>query len=314
MANSKIGGEESNCYGLTGDRGNVGLSKSNMTGAMLCDLAEPSEEALVPEVSKAEAAEAARLQRNRLLGSAAAVLLAFGFGGFVPSYYVGFMQGQWFFDGVHKRNFPPATEAAAKYGVEWRVLVLIHAITALLWTVMGAVQVATGATGKPGGKRKAYHRISGYFAGFLALLVVIEAVVLQCHKELSGDYIAIMSNAALILINLVAGIRYARSKQYNLHKTAMAWTCAWTGAPGMTRVTAYFLMIVFGGCKLETLCFLTWGAGAIIMASICPPAVLLKEVRTRMFMFNVFFVLLSMTGEALTSVSQIKNRGWCEPL
>jgi hypothetical protein len=138
--------------------------------------------------------------------------------------------------------------------------------------------------------------------------------VLQCHKELSGDYIAIMSNALLIVVNLIAGIRYARSKQYNLHKTAMAWTCAWTGAPGMTRVTAYFLMIVFGGCKVETLCFLTWGAGAIIMASICPPAVLLKEVRTRMFMLNVFFVLLSMTGEALTSVSQIKTRGWCEPL
>jgi hypothetical protein len=198
--------------------------------------------------------------------------------------------------------------------VEWRVLVLIHAITAMLWTVMAAVQVVTGATGKPGGKRKVYHRISGYLAGFLALLVVAEAVVLQCHKELSGNYIAIMSNAFLIVVNLIAGIRYARSKQYNLHKSAMAWTCAWTGAPGMTRVTAYFLMIVFGGCKIETLFFLTWGAGAIIMASICPPAVILKEVRTRMFMLNVFFVLLSMVGDALTSVSLIKVRGWCEPL
>jgi hypothetical protein len=281
---------------------------------MLSELANPSAEALVLEAPRVEATEAVRRRRNRLLGSAAAVLLAFGFGGFIPSYYVFFTQGQWFFDGVHKQDNHATKVAAAKYGMEWRVLVLIHAITAMLWAMMAAVQVATGATGKPGGKRKAYHRISGYFAGFLALLVVAEAVVLQCYKELSGNYIGIMTTAFLILVNLISGIRHARSKQYDLHKAAMAWTCAWTGAPGMTRVTAYFLMIVFGACKVETLCFLTWGVGAIIMASICPPAVILKELRTRMFMFNVFFVLLISIGDGFSSVAQIKARGWCEPL
>jgi len=162
-----------------------------------------------------------------------------------------------------------------------------------------------------GGKRKRWHRINGYIASFLAFLITVEAVVLQMHKEVSMRYIAIFLNAFMIIANLTIGVYYARAKQFACHKSAMAWTCAWTAAPGMVRIMAYLLIWVSGGCNVETLGFFVWGAASIMFACVYPTAALLKEVKTKLFLGNVCGILLALFGDVAGDVRLILSGGWC---
>jgi len=108
----------------------------------------------------------------------------------------------------------------------------IHAIPGIGWTLAAFHQ----------GRRGAAARLSaGYPAALLGLFVVAEALVLQCLKPFTfAFYMTILVNGALIVLNLVVGIRLAHKKRYAEHEVATAWTCAWTSAPGCVRVVIYF--------------------------------------------------------------------------
>mmetsp|Transcript_32992 Transcript_32992/g.91002 ORF Transcript_32992/g.91002 Transcript_32992/m.91002 type:complete len:136 (-) Transcript_32992:349-756(-) len=117
-------------------------------------------------------------------------------------------------------------------GGVWMAGVGIHAIPGIGWTLAAFHQ----------GRRGAAARLSaGYPAALLGLFVAAEALVLQCLKPFTlSNYTPIVVNGALIILNLVVGIRHVQKKRYAEHKVAMAWTCAWTSAPGCVRVVIYF--------------------------------------------------------------------------
>eukprot|EP00406_Dinophysis_acuminata_P010299 CAMPEP_0179233844 /NCGR_PEP_ID=MMETSP0797-20121207/12583_1 /TAXON_ID=47934 /ORGANISM="Dinophysis acuminata, Strain DAEP01" /LENGTH=348 /DNA_ID=CAMNT_0020941005 /DNA_START=1 /DNA_END=1046 /DNA_ORIENTATION=- len=201
----------------------------------------------VPPTVDGKAAEAERRRMSQWLGSVTFWSVLVGILGFIPAYAAFLVEGTWYLDAFKRYNLEDAAEAEHKWGGVWMAGVGIHAVTGLLWTLAAFHQSITGATGPPGGQRKALHRRVGYPAAVLGFFVVIQAIALQFLKPFNlANYIPILTNGALILLNLLAGIRYARLKRYAEHKLAMAWTCAWTGAPGGVRVAIYLFNISGG--------------------------------------------------------------------
>jgi hypothetical protein len=232
--------------------------------------------------------DAKRVRRNRLIGTSSMMMLVLGFVGFAPAFWVGFSTGQWYYDALGRWNHV-GTEAAKKsFGIRWDILLLMHVFTTLAWMVLAVFQVTTGATGRPGSKRKTWHRLVGYIAGSFCFLVTVEAMVLEWHKPFNMSYVPIMVNAAMICVNLFAGIRFARNKRFAEHKSAMGWTCAWTAVPGLLRGMGYIFKFVSGAqSSVPLFAQSSLGAVVIILSLFCPVVVFFKEFKTALFLANL---------------------------
>jgi uncharacterized membrane protein YozB (DUF420 family) len=232
--------------------------------------------------------EAKRVRRNRQIGTSSMMMLVLGFVGFAPAFWVGFAKGQWYYDALGRRNYSGSEVAKKIFGGRWDLLLWIHVFTTLAWIVLAVFQVSTGATGRPGSKRKTWHRLVGYIASSFCFLVTVQAVVLQCHKPFNMAYVPIMVNAAMICVNLFAGIRFARNKRFPEHKSAMAWTCAWTAVPGLMRGFGYICKFVSGAqntLPFFPLCL--FGISAMTLIAFCPNVVLVTEIKTALFLGNL---------------------------
>jgi len=187
----------------------------------------------------------------------------------------------------------------------------VHVITTGAWLVSGIIQVITGAYGQPGGKARAWHRTHGYFAASLVVLITIEAIVMQAHKPFTVKNFSIWLECVMILGNLALGINYARKKQYAQHKWAMAWTCASVAIPGLVRMACYILMFLSGGCDMEYLG--GFNAGGVVLGMLClfPSSILLKEVRTRLFLVNSVFLMLVIMNDVPWTMKLIHQGQWC---
>jgi hypothetical protein len=142
-------------------------------------------------------------------------------------------------------------------------------------------------------------------------MISAEAIVMQLHKPLIIGSLGNFMNAFVMLVNLYLGIHYARKKQFAQHKSAMAWLCAWTANPGMVRVSAYAMVYLTGGCNVEYLGGYLWGAAGLGLLCICPSAVLLKEVRTKLFLGNLFGIMLAIVGDVPVTARLLADGKWC---
>merc|ERR1711879_896141 len=109
-----------------------------------------------------QVAEAERLRRNRLFGCSSTMMLALGFAGFAPAYWARLSHGHWYFNAIERWNGPSFEAAENNFGRRWDVLLTVHALTTLTWMISAVFQVATGATGLAGSKRKTWHKSNGY--------------------------------------------------------------------------------------------------------------------------------------------------------
>jgi len=268
------------------------------------------EEVVQPNLPNDIIAEQHRKRINRFFGTAAAILLLGGIAGFLPTYYTHYKEGRWYFDAVSRQNFLDTTKAEQRYKSIWKTLLAIHAVTTVAWTLLAGFQVASGATGKPGGQRKAVHRRVGYCAAFMAVLIVVEAVALQLLKGFGFGSIPILGNAFMICLNLFLGIWYIRNKRVPQHKLAMLWACAWTAAPGLTRMINYAQVVFGGGCHVG---FYACGALSIIMLCLLPSALKVKDARSWLFYVNVFTILILCTGDVLATMRGHAINGTCSP-
>jgi len=258
------------------------------------------------EILGENSAENTRKKLNKFLGIGASCLLVGGVVGFFPAYYTAITTNRWYFDGINRQNFPDVTQAEEKYGHKWWAMLVVHVATTAMWTLQAAFQVATGATGVPGGKRKTAHRRNGYSAALMATLIVIEAVAMQLFKK---PAIPILMNGFMILFNLFFGIRYIRQKRVDQHKVAMAWTCAWTAAPGLTRLVNYAEVIFVRGCHIG---FLGTGAVSLMMVCLVPAALSIRNARSWVFFVNVVAILLTSSSDvSITMHGWSFNGGWC---
>jgi len=271
----------------------------------------PKEKDVVdPKLIGDTSAEQRRKQINRFFGTAAAFLLLGGIAGFSPTYYGFFTTGRWYFDAISRQNFKKVTAAEQQHGSVWKVLLAVHAVTTVVWTLLAGFQVVTGATGKPGGQRKAVHRRAGYAAAFMAVLICVEAVALQFLKTFGIGSTTILGVAFMICFNLFLGIRYIRRKRVPEHKLAMLWTCAWTAVPGLTRMTNYAQVIFGGGCHFG---FYATGAFTVVMLCLVPSALKVRDARSWLFYINVIALLFSCIGDVSVTIRGQALNGLCSP-
>jgi uncharacterized membrane protein YozB (DUF420 family) len=270
--------------------------------------AKEEKDVVDPKLIGDSSVEHRRKQINRFFGTAAAFLLFGGIAGFAPTYYEFFMTRRWHFDAISHQNFAKVTAAEQQHGSVWKVLLAIHAATTVVWTFLAAFQVASGATGKPGGQRKVAHRRVGYAAAFMAVSICTEAVALQFLKRFGVGSTTILGVAFMICFNLFLGIRYIRQKRVPEHKLAMLWTCAWTAVPGLTRMTNYAQVIFNSGCHIG---FYATGAFTVVMLCLVPSALKVRDARSWLFYINVVAILFSCIGDVFVTMRGQAVNGWC---
>mmetsp|Transcript_32990 Transcript_32990/g.90992 ORF Transcript_32990/g.90992 Transcript_32990/m.90992 type:complete len:298 (-) Transcript_32990:122-1015(-) len=260
----------------------------------------------VPPTAASGPAEAGRKRMNRSFGSAAFWSIMLGILGFVPAYAVFMVDGGWYLDAFLRRNPEDAMEAEHMWGGVWMAGIGIHAITGIGWTLAAFHQVITGATGPPGGRHKALHRRAGYPAALLGLFVAAEALVLQCLKPFTlSNYTPIVVNGALIILNLVVGIRHVQKKRYAEHKVAMAWTCAWTSFPGGVRVAIY-LFNISGDCPIASHGTRNYGMVTLDVLLVLVPVAIVScamgRSRSWIFAVNVISMVLIVAVDIYNAI------------
>lgn len=224
--------------------------------------------------SRQEQVASPRAKQGQAYGRIAVAGLCLGFLGFVPAYIRRLQGDQWFYDAVSSVNFGPAAEAAERFGTRWDRMLTLHAITAVLWTILATNQVATGTRMSVAPWLNRWHRRFGYASLFVGMCVVAEAFLLLWHMRTDLSYWAKAGTAAMIAYNLGVGISYARCKQFLLHKYAMMWACMWSAAPGHTRIFAYLKLLAFGSPVSRPVGLLTFSTllGVALVAPTIAPA------------------------------------------
>ena len=157
---------------------------------------------------------------------------------FVPSTIEWLRNGIWHMNVIYKFTNP------FQRVVSW------HAITGMGLLVLFALQVFSGVTGSPGGRRRMYHRIAGYFV--VTPLIVIslglasasEVAANLCCQEFQFQTVLI---TIIIFITFSLGIRAVRLKRFAEHKDWMMWTVLITSQVGFARI-GMFVMQPFYRC------------------------------------------------------------------
>merc|ERR1712232_696895 len=137
-------------------------------------------------------------------------------------------------------------------------------------------------------------------------------MLLQLLKPLSVQYVEIFTNASLIIFNLSLGIHFANTKRIAEHKSAMTWTCTWSAAPGLVRLTFYLLKLTVGrDCRVEQMGFYSWGAAFMAVTFLIPVWCMLREVKTKLFLVNVCAIVFAISGSFLEARQTMLEGEWC---
>lgn len=236
---------------------------------------------------------------SRGYGTACLTLLVLSFLGFMPAEYLGFLTGRFFFDALHRMELRDTQLAKLQSPEDWHRFLIIHIVSANAWLLSACVQVFTGAFG--GSWLRDYHRRLGSLTVFSALVFNVGAILLQLVKNASMlSNLVIIGNAALIMSNMAIGFGALRYKDVPLHKQAMTWTCAWSAAPGGTRLSRYFLSTFVHQYSSSSLTGQVAGSSLLILLAILPPTLINAPAafatRSSRFLFVMNAVCCTVVG------------------
>lgn len=255
-----------------------------------------------------ESAGIERLVLSRWCGFLVLTALSLCMLGFVPAYMVGFSRGGgWYTDAISRQSPPDVVKAQAKWRRRWDVLVTIHAISALLWTLMAASQAVTGVVGPSDGLPRMWHRWLGYASFTMGCAFVGSVVTVQMHKAkpFAMWLPPIWVNTVMVLHNMVYGLYCARAKDIPSHKIAMTWACIWTAAPGFVRIFNYIYLHICKGSfeAKEGGAFVAFGSASLqLLHALLGMTYVPKSAQSSFDVVNLVIILIVVSAAAFNLI------------
>lgn len=279
-------------------------STLNIDGVAFCEQGMHASEEPFPSIKCSDVVKDERAQKSKaakesfergkqayglcLIVMFAAVLLSF-----LPAVVTWLTHGVWYMNVIKKAHVNP-----------FQKLVSAHAILALALLGFLVAQVATGATGKPGDERRAYHRIVGrYILSPLLIITLLFAVAAEISANMCCQEFSFftMLTALVIMVTFSLGIRTARQKRYAEHKDWMLWTIVVTSGTGLSRVGMYVVQPYF-----ECDSFLSdWPFFIAIFLSGVTAVICLYSIGRLYLRMNVAMVLVHVVVGSYAFVSSV---------